>query len=509
MRHLVNWRPATVSVTLLGCISLTVTVAIAQMAVARAEGYADVVAQPVAFGDAGFFGSMAGQTLTRPVMGMAANPSGRGYWLVASDGGVFAFGDAQFFGSMGGQTLTQPVVGMAPTPSGRGYWLVASDGGVFAFGDAQFFGSMGGRHLNQPIVGMAANPFGSGYWLVAADGGVFAFGSSRFFGSTGGRHLNQPIAGMAAAPFALGYWLVASDGGVFAFGDAPFLGSMGGEALTQPVAGMAASPSGRGYWLVASDGGVFAFGDAGFFGSMGGQPLSNPITAIFRTPDGRGYWLLPTTPRTADWAVPGTVIYNLDTAPGSPYKPGQKAVALTFDDGPSPIYTPQVLQILVADHVPASFQIIGQSGAAYPDLLRQEAADGMSLVNHTWTHVALTTLPPSGWTGQVDQTNSLLQSITGHPVQCLRPPYGYTDSAVVAQLGQRGLAELYWDVDPSDYLRPGASVIAERVLSAIHPGAIVVMHDGGGDRSQTVSALPAIISGIRADGYQIVPVCGG
>jgi len=467
MRHLANGRTATLSAALLGCISLTVTVAIAQTTVARAEGYADVVAQPVAFGDAGFFGSM------------------------------------------GGQTLTQPVVGMAPTPSGHGYWLVASDGGVFAFGDAGFFGSMGGRHLNQPIVGMAANPFGSGYWLVAADGGVFAFGSSRFFGSTGGRHLNQPIAGMAAAPFALGYWLVASDGGVFAFGDAPFLGSMGGEALTQPVVGMAVSPSGRGYWLVASDGGVFAFGDAQFFGSMGGQPLSNPITAILGTPDGRGYWLLPATPRATDWAVPGTVIYNLDTAPGSPYKPGQKAVALTFDDGPSPIYTPQVLQILVADHVPASFQIIGQSGAAYPDLLRQEAADGMSLVNHTWTHVALTTLPPSGWTGQVDQTNSLLQSITGHPVQCLRPPYGYTDSAVVAQLGQRGLAELYWDVDPSDYLRPGASVIAERVLSAIHPGAIVVMHDGGGDRSQTVSALPAIISGIRADGYQIVPVCGG
>jgi peptidoglycan/xylan/chitin deacetylase (PgdA/CDA1 family) len=294
-----------------------------------------------------------------------------------------------------------------------------------------------------------------------------------------------------------------------AFGDAGFFGSMGGQTLAQPVVGMATTPSGRGYWLVASDGGVFAFGDAGVFGSMGAQPLTNPIAAILGTPDGRGYWLLPTTPRATDWAVPGTVIYNLDTAPGSPYKPGQRVVALTFDDGPSPIYTPQVPQILVTDHVPASFQIIGQNGAAYPDLLRQEAADGMSLVNHTWTHVDLATLAPSGWTGQVDQTNSLLQSITGHPVRCLRPPYGYTDSAVVAQLGQRGLAELYWDVDPSDYLRPGASVIAERVLSALHPGAIVVMHDGGGDRSQTVSALPAIISGVRAAGYQIVPVCEG
>ncbi len=509
MRCLPNWRFPTVGGAIFACIALTTTITIAHVAVAGAGENPDVAAQPVAFGDAQFFGSMGGRHLNEPVVGMAPTPSGRGYWLVASDGGVFAFGDAQFFGSMGGRHLNEPVVGMAPTPSGRGYWLVASDGGVFAFGDAGFFGSMGGRQLNEPIVGMAANPFGSGYWLVAADGGVFALGSSRFFGSMGGRQLNEPIVGMAAAPFALGYWLVASDGGLFAFGDAGFFGSMGGQTLTQPVVDMAASPSGRGYWLVASDGGVSAFGDAQFFGSMGGQPLSNPITAILGTPDGGGYWLLPTTPRATDWAVPGTVIYNLDAAPGSPYKPGQKVVALTFDDGPSPIYTPQVLQILVADHVPASFQIIGQNGAAYPDLLRQEAADGMSLANHTWTHVDLTTLAPSGWAGQVVQTNSLLQSITGHPVRCLRPPYGYTDSAVVAQLGQRGLAELYWDVDPSDYLRPGASVIAERVLSALHPGAIVIMHDGGGDRSQTVSALPAIISGIRAAGYQIVPVCEG
>ena len=310
---------------------------------------------------------------------------------------------------------------------------------------------------------MAANPFGSGYWLVAADGGVFAFGDARFFGSMGGRHLNEPIVGMAADPFrrsATGWWPPTA--GCSPSATPAFLGSMGGQALTQPVVGMAATPSGRGYWLVASDGGVFAFGDAGSSGRWGDSHFPTPSPPSWEPPTARGYWLLPTTPRAADWAVPGTVIYNLDTAPGSPYKPGQKVVALTFDDGPSPIYTPQVLQILVADHVPASFQIIGQNGAAYPDLLRQEAADGMSLVNHTWTHVDLTTLAPSGWTGQVDQTNSLLQSITGHPVRCLRPPYGYTDSAVVAQLGQRGLAELYWDVDPSDYLMPGASVIAAR-----------------------------------------------
>ena len=117
--------------------------------------------------------------------------------------------------------------------------------------------------------------------------------------------------------------------------------------------------------------------------------------------------------------------------------------------------------------------------------------------------------PPWRWPAEVDRTSRLLQGVTGHPAGCLRPPYGQSDPAVAAQLRARGLAELYWDVDPSDYLRPGAVVIARRVLAALHPGAIVIMHDGGGNRSQTVAALPAIIRGIRAAGYQIVPVCAG
>ena len=109
-----------------------------------------------------FFGSMAGQHLNEPVVGIAATPHGGGYWLVASDGGVFSFGDAHFFGSMGGQHLNEPIVGIAATPDGAGYWLVASDGGIFSFGDAHFYGSMGGQHLNQPIVGIATTADGGG-----------------------------------------------------------------------------------------------------------------------------------------------------------------------------------------------------------------------------------------------------------------------------------------------------------------------------------------------------------
>ena len=88
---------------------------------------------------------------------MAPTPTGRGYWLVGSSGGVFSFGDAGFHGSTGGQPLLAPIVTIAPTPTGRGYWLVARNGDVFPFGDAKFLGSAGGQSLNRPIVGAAAN----------------------------------------------------------------------------------------------------------------------------------------------------------------------------------------------------------------------------------------------------------------------------------------------------------------------------------------------------------------
>ena len=163
---------------------------------------------------------------------LADQPSGgtAGYWLDASNGGVFSFGDANFYGSTGNLVLNKPIVGMASTPDGGGYWLVASDGGVFSFGDASFYGSTGNLVLNKPIVGMASTPDGGGYWLVASDGGVFTFGDARFYGSTGNLVLNKPIVGMAPTPDGGGYWLVASDGGIFSFGDATFYGSLGAHA---------------------------------------------------------------------------------------------------------------------------------------------------------------------------------------------------------------------------------------------------------------------------------------
>ena len=241
-------------------------------------------------GAAHFYGSKGGQPLNAPIVGMARTQAGDGYWLVASDGGIFTFGNAAFAGSMGGRPLNSPIVGMAVDEATDGYWMVASDGGIFAFGNAPFLGSKGGQPLNAPIVGMAATNDGGGYWLVASDGGIFTFGNATFEGSMGGRPLNQPIVGMAAAPGG-GYWMVARDGGIFAFGAAPFLGSMGGQPLNQPVVGMATDPNG-GYWMVARDGGIFTFGTAPFHGSTGSMVLNQPIVGMAATPTGGGYWLV-------------------------------------------------------------------------------------------------------------------------------------------------------------------------------------------------------------------------
>jgi hypothetical protein len=232
------------------------------------------------YGNGQFYGSTGNIKLNQPVVGMAATPDGQGYWFVASDGGVFNYGDAGFWGSAGNLKLNKPVVGMAATPDGKGYWLVASDGGVFTYGDAQFWGSAGNIRLNQPIVGMAATPDGRGYWLVASDGGIFSYGDALFYGSTGNIHLNKPVVGMAATPDGLGYWLVASDGGIFNYGDANFYGSTGNLTLNKPVVGMAPSPSGKGYWLVASDGGIFNYGDAPFYGSAGNLVLNKPMVGM-------------------------------------------------------------------------------------------------------------------------------------------------------------------------------------------------------------------------------------
>ncbi|MGD0881799.1 MAG: hypothetical protein ABSB09_09555 [Acidimicrobiales bacterium] len=226
-----------------------------------------------------FHGSGASRSLA--VSGFASAPGGTGYQLASGSGSIVGFGPHA--GCTGAVVdPVEPIVGLADAPGGGGCWSVAADGGVFAFGpNAPFYGSAGDLMLNEPVVGMAPTPNGDGYYLVAGDGGIFSYGPGAVFeGSMGGQHLNRPIVGMAVDPSTGGYWLVAADGGIFSFG-APFLGSLGGVHLDRPIVGMAAAPGGDGYYLVAADGGVFAFGPgATFQGSTGALTLNRPIIGM-------------------------------------------------------------------------------------------------------------------------------------------------------------------------------------------------------------------------------------
>ncbi len=216
-----------------------------------------------------------------------------GYWINASDGGVFSFGNAQFYGSTGGMRLNQPVVAMASTHDAAGYWEVASDGGVFSFGDAPFHGSTGSIRLNKPMVGMATTPDGGGYWLVASDGGIFAYGNAQFYGSTGSLVLNKPVIGMVPTHDGGGYWLIASDGGLFAFGDAGFHGSLGSTPPPTPIVGVAPSPDGGGYWMLEANGTPHAFGDAPSVALSAASPglgtLKSPMTGLIPDFSGGGF----------------------------------------------------------------------------------------------------------------------------------------------------------------------------------------------------------------------------
>jgi hypothetical protein len=228
-----------------------------------------------------------------PMVGLAASADGRGYWIAAADGRVWAYGDAMHLPDVR-SPLNRPIVGMAATTDGRGYWLVATDGGIFSFGDARFYGSTGAMRLNQPIVGMTTTPDNRGYWLVASDGGIFSFGDARFYGSTGAMHLNQPIVGMARTASGHGYWLVARDGGMFSFGDARFHGSLGSAPPVAPVTGMAPTQDGAGYWLISGSGGVYPFGTAAPGGEISRDSGRRGFDALVPTPDAHGYWLLTT-----------------------------------------------------------------------------------------------------------------------------------------------------------------------------------------------------------------------
>lgn len=184
---------------------------------------------------------------------------------------------------------------------------------------------------------------------------------------------------------------------------------------------------------------------------------------------------------------------------GSPFRV-DRAVALTFDDGPSPQYTPRILATLRRLHVRATFFCIGYLADQYLDLVRAELRSGMTVGNHSYNHPEVPPfdqLPPRLVDDEIALGAQSLRRAGADPM-LFRPPGGSFSTAVVGAAEQQGERIVLWSVDPRDW-QPGISArqIARNVLSAIRPGAIVELHDGGGDRNATLAALPAIIKGIR------------
>jgi hypothetical protein len=247
------------------------------------------------FGAASFFGSMGGKSLNEPIVGMADTPGGGGYWLVASDGGVFAFGNAGFYGSIPAlglspvdspilPRLNAPIVGIVPSHDGRGYLLVAADGGVFAFGDAQFEGScpgIGGCFGGTGIADVMTDGSGNGYWVVSYNGDVRAFGDAVNYGEPASF---LPYASIVRSgvgtPSGSGYWILFSDGEIYSYGNATYFGGPFGQIqFSHPAEAIFATSDGDGYWVTTANGAVYAFGDATYDGGMSATHLNGSIVA--------------------------------------------------------------------------------------------------------------------------------------------------------------------------------------------------------------------------------------
>jgi peptidoglycan/xylan/chitin deacetylase (PgdA/CDA1 family) len=183
----------------------------------------------------------------------------------------------------------------------------------------------------------------------------------------------------------------------------------------------------------------------------------------------------------------------------------KRELALTFDDGPGP-YTPRILRVLDRAHVPATFFVIGEWARRYPQYVRAETEGGFEVGDHTETHPFMPTLDAAAQRAQIVDAGDAIER-AGAPFPDLwRPPYGAFNATTLAILRALKMLVVLWTVDTSDYARPGVPRIVYTAVSGSRPGAIILMHDGGGDRSETVAALPRIIAALRRRGYRLVTI---
>ncbi|MGC0417580.1 polysaccharide deacetylase family protein [Embleya sp. AB8] len=191
--------------------------------------------------------------------------------------------------------------------------------------------------------------------------------------------------------------------------------------------------------------------------------------------------------------------------PVSTVDAGPQRVAVTFDDGPHPVNTPEVLRVLRRHRVRATFCVVGTEVEKYPELLEAIHDAGHLIAGHSWSHPNLQKLTPAEVTEEVERNlDAIDQVLPGLRVRWFRAPYGNWSPEVMGTLSAHGLRPLGWSVDPRDWSRPGADEIVDRVLGALTTGSIILNHDGGGNRDQTVAALEVWLPKALADGYRFV-----
>jgi peptidoglycan-N-acetylglucosamine deacetylase len=188
---------------------------------------------------------------------------------------------------------------------------------------------------------------------------------------------------------------------------------------------------------------------------------------------------------------------------------GSNSVALTFDDGPHPTYTPQVLDLLADHEVRAVFCVVGAQVRQHPDVVRRIVDDGHVLCNHTENHDSGLANRPAETIDQeiADTASAIAEAVPDAEARFFRQPARHVAPEVAPVAEEHGLTLLDWTVDSQDWKRPGAAAIAEHVAAGLQPGAVILLHDGGGDRSQTVGALPDILAHLQEAGYRaVVPI---
>jgi len=183
----------------------------------------------------------------------------------------------------------------------------------------------------------------------------------------------------------------------------------------------------------------------------------------------------------------------------------EKVIALTFDDGPWPSSTAKIIDILQKNHIKGTFFVIGQNVKHYPDLLKRVVSQGNVIGNHTWHHW-YRYLNPQAAAYEITSTADVIYKVTGIKTDLFRPPGGVMNNGVVNYAKNNKYAVILWSADSADYSRPSVSRLLRNVFRQAKPGGIVLMHDGGGNRSHTVQALPEVISRFREQGYRFVTI---